>query len=278
MPLSAGTRLGSYELIAAIGAGGMGEVYRARDTRLDRDVAIKVLPADRLTDEHRRLRFVQEAKSASALNHPHIVTIHEIESHGDIDFIVMEYVRGRSLDAVIPRQGPPAASMLSISRPTSALRELPRRAAVDADRPDAPATAGAGFIGNSIQPVTGGQPREVIPCVRELAFAVRPSVIYYAACGPGRSRPLRVFDRRTGQTRDLGILTDVFRMAGGNRVAVSPDGKTILVHRESFTSDLMMIENFRWLFDSAPFDFAQSQCVYFLAGKIRSRKARTASC
>ncbi len=83
----------------------MGEVYRARDSRLDRDVAIKVLPHDRVADEHRRQRFVQEAKAASALNHPHIVTIHEIESADGIDFLVMEYVRGKSLDALIPRQG-----------------------------------------------------------------------------------------------------------------------------------------------------------------------------
>jgi eukaryotic-like serine/threonine-protein kinase len=105
MPLQDGTRLGPYEVISLIGAGGMGEVYRARDPRLGRDVAIKVLPADRLADENRRRRFVQEAQAASALSHPHIITIHEIESADGIDFIVMEYVRGKSLDGLIPRQG-----------------------------------------------------------------------------------------------------------------------------------------------------------------------------
>src|SRR4051794_31165233 len=105
MPLQTGTRLGPYEVLSLLGAGGMGEVYRARDPRLDREVAIKVLPADRLADEDRRRRFVQEAKAASALNHPHIITIHEIESADDNDFIVMEYVRGKSLDALIPPQG-----------------------------------------------------------------------------------------------------------------------------------------------------------------------------
>src|SRR6188474_1833533 len=103
--MTPGTRLGPYEIIAPLGAGGMGEVYRARDPRLGREVAIKVLPHDRVADESRRQRFVQEAKAASALNHPHIVTIHEIESANEIDFIVMEYVRGKSLDALIPRQG-----------------------------------------------------------------------------------------------------------------------------------------------------------------------------
>src|SRR5580765_4906938 len=105
MPLSPGSHLGPYEVLALIGAGGMGEVYRAHDPRLDREVAIKVLPHDRIADVHRRQRFVQEAKAASALNHPHIVTIHEIESADGIDFLVMEYVRGRSLDTLIPRQG-----------------------------------------------------------------------------------------------------------------------------------------------------------------------------
>jgi serine/threonine protein kinase len=74
MSLQPGTRLGPYEVLSLIGAGGMGEVYRARDTRLGREVAIKVLPADRVSDADRRRRFVQEAQAASALNHPHIIT------------------------------------------------------------------------------------------------------------------------------------------------------------------------------------------------------------
>ena len=102
MPLSPGSHLGPYEVLALIGAGGMGEVYRARDPRLGREVAIKVLPHDRVADESRRQRFIQEAKAASALNHPHIITIHEIESANGIDFLVMEYVRGQE-----PRRGDP---------------------------------------------------------------------------------------------------------------------------------------------------------------------------
>jgi serine/threonine protein kinase len=105
MALQPGATLGPYEVLSLIGAGGMGEVYRARDPRLGREVAIKVLPHERVADESRRQRFIQEAKAASALNHPHIVTIHEIESAHGIDFLVMEYVRGKSLDALIPRQG-----------------------------------------------------------------------------------------------------------------------------------------------------------------------------
>ncbi len=115
MSLAPGFRLGPYEIVASIGAGGMGEVYRARDPRLNREVAIKVLPADRLTDEDRRRRFVQEAQAASALNHPHIVTIHEIEHANRRDFIVMEYVRGRSLDALIARGGLRLGEVLRIA-------------------------------------------------------------------------------------------------------------------------------------------------------------------
>ena len=115
--LAAGARIGSFEILAPLGAGGMGEVYRARDTRLGREVAIKVLPAERLADEGRRKRFVQEARAASALNHPHIVTIHEIDSADGVDFIVMEYVPGQSLAVLIPKNGMPARDALEIAIP-----------------------------------------------------------------------------------------------------------------------------------------------------------------
>ena len=119
MALQPGSTLGPYEVLALIGAGGMGEVYRARDRRLNREVAIKVLPADRVSDHDRRRRFVQEAHAASALNHPHIITIHEIESANGNDFIVMEYVRGKSLDALIPRHGMRLGEVLRIAIPVA---------------------------------------------------------------------------------------------------------------------------------------------------------------
>jgi serine/threonine protein kinase/tetratricopeptide (TPR) repeat protein len=97
MILPAGTRLGSYEIVAPIGAGGMGEVYRARDNRLDRIVAVKVLPEGLAVDADRLVRFEKEARLASSLNHPNIVTIHEIGQEGSVHFIVMEYVDGRTL-------------------------------------------------------------------------------------------------------------------------------------------------------------------------------------
>jgi serine/threonine protein kinase/Tol biopolymer transport system component len=99
-----GRRLGPYDVIDRLGAGGMGEVYRARDTRLGRDVAIKTLPHDRLADPSRRRRFIQEARAASALNHPNIVTIHEIETIDGVDLIVMELVLGKSLSELIGRR------------------------------------------------------------------------------------------------------------------------------------------------------------------------------
>ena len=101
--LMPGRRLGPYEIVETIGVGGMGEVYRARDTRLDRDVAIKVLPAALVADPVRRARFVQEARAASALEHPHIAVIHDIADVDGLTFIVMELVRGEPLSALLQR-------------------------------------------------------------------------------------------------------------------------------------------------------------------------------
>jgi serine/threonine protein kinase len=93
-----GKTLGHYRIEAKLGAGGMGEVYRARDTHLDRPVAVKVLPADAVRDPDRKRRFVQEAKAASALNHPNIITIYDIDQSDGVDYIAMEYVAGRTLE------------------------------------------------------------------------------------------------------------------------------------------------------------------------------------
>src|ERR1700747_672166 len=103
MRLAVGARLGPYEIAAPLGVGGMGEVYKARDTRLERLVAIKVLPADKIADAARKQRFIQEARASSALNHPNIVTIHDICEEGAIDFLVMEYVPGKTLEHLVPR-------------------------------------------------------------------------------------------------------------------------------------------------------------------------------
>src|SRR5215831_4625063 len=97
MPLASGTRLGPYEILTPAGAGGMGEVYRARDTRLERTVAIKILPAEVAKDAVRKQRFEREAKTISSLNHPHICTLHDIGSQDGTDYLVMECVEGETL-------------------------------------------------------------------------------------------------------------------------------------------------------------------------------------
>jgi len=101
MPLPAGTRIGPYEIAALIGTGGMGEVYRARDTRLDRDVAIKIMNADSAIKPEARARFEREARAASSISHPHVAHVYEIGDAGDADgsrYIAMEYVDGPRLD------------------------------------------------------------------------------------------------------------------------------------------------------------------------------------
>src|SRR6266478_945648 len=122
MPLAAGSRHGPYEILEKLGAGGMGEVYKARDPRLNRLVALKILPTAAVQlkpdaagawrwenrpppDAEQRRRFLQEAQLASSLQHPNIVTIYEINTYDGVDTIVMELVRGRSLDEAIPRKG-----------------------------------------------------------------------------------------------------------------------------------------------------------------------------
>ena len=109
MALAAGARLGPYVITAPLGAGGMGEVYKATDTRLERTVAIKVLAKQ---DEDASARLLQEARAASALNHPHICTIHEVGKHEGQAFIVMEHVEGKPLSALIPADGLPPESVI----------------------------------------------------------------------------------------------------------------------------------------------------------------------
>ncbi len=115
MTLSAGTKLGPFEVLAPLGAGGMGEVYRARDSRLGRDVAIKVLSAEFASDADRRKRFEQEARSASALNHQNIVTIHDIGSDGATVYIAMELVDGRTLREVLHGGALPTRRLLDLA-------------------------------------------------------------------------------------------------------------------------------------------------------------------
>src|SRR5215467_8032183 len=114
MSFTPGTRLGAYEIVASLGAGGMGEVYRARDMRLKRDVAIKVLPENVATSPDRLARFEREATTVAGLNHPNIVTLHSIEEVQGTRFLTMELVEGRSLDQSITPGGLPAARVIEL--------------------------------------------------------------------------------------------------------------------------------------------------------------------
>src|SRR5882757_2490527 len=105
MALTSGTKLGPYEIESPLGAGGMGEVYRARDTRLDRTVAIKILPSHLADDAQAQQRFEREAKAISSLNHPHICTLHDVGAQNGISYLVMEHLQGESLEARL-QKGP----------------------------------------------------------------------------------------------------------------------------------------------------------------------------
>lgn len=105
MGLAEGSRLGPYEILSRIGAGGMGEVYRARDTRLDRTIAIKVLNSALVASPDVKARFEREARAISQLNHPNICTLHDVGHDGGVDYLVMEFINGESLADRL-RKGP----------------------------------------------------------------------------------------------------------------------------------------------------------------------------
>ena len=117
MLLSAGTKLGTYEVLSAIGAGGMGEVYQAHDTKLGRDVAIKVLPEAFAHDPEKLSRFQREAKLLASLNHPNIATIHGLEDSNGTSYLVMELVAGENLAERVRRDGAvPIEEALAIAK------------------------------------------------------------------------------------------------------------------------------------------------------------------
>src|SRR5207245_7496595 len=116
MPLVSGTKLGPYEIQSPLGAGGMGEVYRARDTRLERDVAIKILPSQLSNDSVRKQRFEREAKTISSLNHPHICVLHDVGNQDGIDYLVMECVEGETLAKRLEKGPLPLEQVLKFGR------------------------------------------------------------------------------------------------------------------------------------------------------------------
>ena len=130
MPLTSGTKLGPYEIQSPLGAGGMGEVYQARDTRLDRTVAIKILPSHLADDPQAKQRFEREAKAISSLNHPHICTLHDVGSQEGIAYLVMEHVLGESLDTRLKKGPLPLKQALECGVQICAALEKAHRAGI----------------------------------------------------------------------------------------------------------------------------------------------------
>src|SRR5437879_6963332 len=131
MPLTAGTKLGPYEVIAPLGAGGMGEVYRATDTRLDRTVAIKIVPVHLSDNPEAKQRFEREARTISSLNHPHICVLHDVGSQNGTDYLVMECVEGETLAKRLEKGALPLEQVLKFgAQVADALDKAHRRGVV----------------------------------------------------------------------------------------------------------------------------------------------------
>src|SRR5258708_18522491 len=130
MALTSGTKLGRYEIQSALGAGGMGEVYRARDTRLDRTVAVKILPHHLSDNPEARQRFDREARAISSLNHPHICVLHDVGSQDGTDYLVMEYVQGESLEARLKKGPLPLKQALEVGEQICDALEKAHRAGI----------------------------------------------------------------------------------------------------------------------------------------------------
>src|SRR4051794_15645376 len=130
MSLQSGARLGPYEIVSPIGAGGMGEVYRARDTRLDRTVAIKVLPRHLLDDPAVRARFEREARAASSLEHPHICALYDVGREGDVEYLVMQYLEGETLAGRLARGPLPVGDALRFAAQIAGALDKAHRAGI----------------------------------------------------------------------------------------------------------------------------------------------------
>src|ERR1051326_5849486 len=131
MALTPGSKLGPYEIVGAIGAGGMGEVYRAKDTRLEREVAIKVLPSELSANVDLRARFEREARAISALNHPNICTLYDVGHQEGTDFLVMELLEGESLAERLHRGPLPVEQTLTYGQQIADALEKAHRSGIE---------------------------------------------------------------------------------------------------------------------------------------------------
>src|SRR5580700_10690428 len=130
MPIASGTKLGPYEIQAELGAGGMGEVYRARDTRLDRQVAIKVLAAETCSSPELRQRLEREARAISSLNHPHICQLYDIGSQEGTDYLVMELLEGQTLAERLRKGALPLNEVLKTGAEVADALQIAHRAGI----------------------------------------------------------------------------------------------------------------------------------------------------
>jgi eukaryotic-like serine/threonine-protein kinase len=192
MALSPGMSLGPYQVVAPAGAGGMGEVYRARDTRLDRTVALKVMPAAFAGDPALRERFEREARAISHLNHPNICTLHDVGSHTGIDFLVMEYLEGETLAERLARGSLPVPSALQIAQQIAEALDRAHR---------------AGIVHRDLKPsnifLVRGAGASAGPLVKLLDFGLAKSVAPFAT---GDTASPTLAQALTGQGTILGTL------------------------------------------------------------------------
>jgi predicted ATPase len=218
--IAAGTRLGPYEIVTPLGSGGMGEVYRARDARLGREVAIKVLPEELSSDRERLSRFEREARSASALNHPNIVTIYDIGQSGSISYIAMELVEGKTIRELIAADALPLRKLLEIgSQAAEGLARAHSGGIVHRDlKPENLMVSKDGFVkildfglAKLIAPVSGGRSQLETADGCETAGGVVLGTASYMSPEQSSGRPL---DFRS----DLFSLGSVlYEMAAGRR-------------------------------------------------------------
>src|SRR5438876_370703 len=184
MPLTSGSRLGPYEIVAPLGAGGMGEVYRAHDTRLGREVAVKVLPEPFARDPDRLARFEREARAVAALTHPNILAIHDYGSQGDITYAVMELLDGETLGRRLAR-GPLGWRETGAETMTAILHDEPS----DATRSSHPVPAELARI---IRQCLPKNPNQRLQSARDLALGLRATAsdpgLHHVAAGRRSSR------------------------------------------------------------------------------------------
>ncbi len=220
MTLAAGFRLGPYEILAPLGAGGMGEVYLARDPRLGREVAIKVLPAEVATDPERLRRFEQEARAASALNHPNVVTVHDIGREGEVAYLAMERIEGSSLRELLA-QGPlPVRKLVAVAAQISeGLAKAHAAGIVHRDlKPENLMVSSDGFVkildfglAKSLRPLASGSESHAETVERETEPGVLLGTVGYMSPEQAGGRPV---DFRSDQF-SLGSI--LYEMATGRQ-------------------------------------------------------------